>query len=109
MRVAVADLARRRREGTGVSANETLAGYSNLLIYSSMAVYAGAFGAFATDLAVSGRQASATVAARVREAVLVAAGAGRPGRDAAVPAPARRSPTRLPSRYAAGPSASRCR
>ena len=35
-----------RREGTGVSTNETLAGYSNLLLYSSMAVYAGAFAAY---------------------------------------------------------------
>jgi cytochrome c-type biogenesis protein CcsB len=52
-----------------VSANETLAGYSNLLLYSSMAVYAGAFGAFATDLAVSGRQATAAAAAQVKDAV----------------------------------------
>ena len=60
-----------------MSTNETLAGYSNLLLYSSMAVYAGAFAAFAADLAVTGRKA--TAAAGVRQAVLVGAPA-----DAAV-------------------------
>jgi cytochrome c-type biogenesis protein CcsB len=64
-----------------VSANETLAGYSNLLLYSAMAVYAGAFGAFAADLAVSGRQATAAVGAKAREAVLVGPG-GAAGPDA---------------------------
>jgi cytochrome c-type biogenesis protein CcsB len=56
-----------------VSTNETLAGYSNLLLYSSMAVYAGAFGAFAADLAVAGRQATAALRVPVREAALVGA------------------------------------
>jgi cytochrome c-type biogenesis protein CcsB len=54
-----------------VSTNETLASYSNLLLYSSMAVYAGAFAAFAADLAVTGRQAAAAVRLPVREAALV--------------------------------------
>jgi cytochrome c-type biogenesis protein CcsB len=63
-----------------VSTNETLASYSNLLLYSSMAVYAGAFAAFAADLAVTGRRATAAVAAGVREAVLV----GGPAQPAAV-------------------------
>jgi cytochrome c-type biogenesis protein CcsB len=59
-----------------VSVNENLAGYSNPLLYSSMAVYAGAMGAFAIDLAVSGRQAvaaSSVAAAKVRDRVLVGA------------------------------------
>jgi cytochrome c-type biogenesis protein CcsB len=54
-----------------VSTNETLANYSNLLLYSSMAVYAGAFAAFAADLAVTGRQATAAGRVAVREAALV--------------------------------------
>jgi ABC-type transport system involved in cytochrome c biogenesis permease subunit len=54
-----------------VSTNETLAGYSNLLLYSAMAVYAGAFAAFAVDLAVTGRRASAALRAPVREGALV--------------------------------------
>jgi cytochrome c-type biogenesis protein CcsB len=57
-----------------VSTNETLAGYANLLLYSAMAVYAGGMAAFATDLAVSGRQATAAAKTAVRERVLVAAG-----------------------------------
>jgi cytochrome c-type biogenesis protein CcsB len=58
-----------------VSVNETLAGYSNLLIYSAMTVYAGAMAAFATDLAVTGRQATAALKSTARERVLVTAGA----------------------------------
>jgi cytochrome c-type biogenesis protein CcsB len=61
-----------------VSINENLAGYSNQLLYSSMAVYAAAMGAFATDLAVSGRQAAAAASATVtsvRDRVLVGSGA----------------------------------
>ena len=95
-----------------MSANETLAGYSNLLLYSSMAVYAGAFGAFATDLAVSGRQATAAVVAKVKEPALVAAGAtpeSPPSARVQRPSPNRRWRRRGPSRYDAGPSASRCR
>lgn len=61
-----------------MSTNETLAGYSNLLLYSSMAVYAGAFAAFAADLAVTGRQAATSMRVRARQAVLV----GGPAEDA---------------------------
>jgi cytochrome c-type biogenesis protein CcsB len=57
-----------------VSTNETLASYANLLLYSAMAVYAGGMAAFATDLAVSGRQATAAAKTAVRERILVAAG-----------------------------------
>jgi cytochrome c-type biogenesis protein CcsB len=57
-----------------VSTNETLASYANLLLYSAMAVYAGGMAAFATDLAVSGRQATAAAKTAVRERVLVTAG-----------------------------------
>ncbi len=57
-----------------MSVNETLAGYSNLLLYSSMAVYAGAMGTFATDLAVSGRHAAAALKSPARQRVLVTAG-----------------------------------
>jgi cytochrome c-type biogenesis protein CcsB len=71
-----------------VSTNETLASYSNLLLYSSMAVYAGAFAAFAADLAVTGRQATAAVRVAVRESALVGAGSTAPGADPAVPDPA---------------------
>jgi cytochrome c-type biogenesis protein CcsB len=78
-----------------VSANETLAGYSNLLLYSSMAVYAGAFGAFATDLAVSGRQATAAVVARVKEPALVASARSASAEDGRIePPPAVGAPVR---------------
>jgi cytochrome c-type biogenesis protein CcsB len=70
-----------------VSTNETLAGYSNLLLYSSMAVYGGAFGAFAADLAVSGRRATAALRVPVREAALVG-GPDGPSVVAAAPAAA---------------------
>ena len=58
-----------------MSVNETLAGYSNLLLFSSMVVYAGAMATFATDLAVSGRHAAAALKSPVRQRVLVTAGA----------------------------------
>jgi cytochrome c-type biogenesis protein CcsB len=67
-----------------VSVNETLAGYSNLLLYSSMAVYAGAMATFATDLAVSGRQAAAALKSPVPQRVLVTAGA-EPAQELATP------------------------
>jgi cytochrome c-type biogenesis protein CcsB len=51
-----------------VSVNETLAGYSNLLLYSAMTVYAGAMASFASDLAVSGRQAKEAMQAAARAA-----------------------------------------
>ncbi len=57
-----------------MSVNETLAGYSNLLLYSAMTVYAGAMATFATDLAVSGRRAAAALKSPARERVLVTAG-----------------------------------
>jgi cytochrome c-type biogenesis protein CcsB len=66
-----------------VSTNETLAGYSNLLLYSSMAVYAGAFAAFAADLALSGRRATAALPVPVREAALVGGPDAAPVADAA--------------------------
>jgi cytochrome c-type biogenesis protein CcsB len=88
-----------------VSTNETLAGTSNLLLYSSMAVYAGAFAAFAADLAVTGRRATAAVSASVRQAVLVGApadaAAGNDG-EASQPAAEVRTGPAAVRRQAAG-------
>lgn len=75
-----------------MSVNETLAGYSNLLLYSSMVSYTGAFLGFSIDLAGSAARVERISAAGSRE--LVTAGAAqvsaeRPvGSD--VPAPERR-------------------
>jgi cytochrome c-type biogenesis protein CcsB len=87
-----------------VSTNETLANYSNLLLYSSMAVYAGAFAAFAADLAVTGRQAAAAIAVRTREAVLVGGPADGAERDTTAVAPPAETSAQRPvaRRQAAG-------
>ena len=75
-----------------MSVNETLAGYSNLLLYSSMASYTGAFLGFSIDLAGSAARVERIGAASSRE--LVTAGTAqvsveRPvGSD--VPSPVRR-------------------
>ncbi|HET8616018.1 MAG TPA: c-type cytochrome biogenesis protein CcsB [Actinomycetales bacterium] len=67
-----------------MSVNETLAGYSNLLLYSAMASYTGAFLSFTLDLAGGparvrqAREAAARVTAPVKEPVAagVAGGSG---------------------------------
>jgi cytochrome c-type biogenesis protein CcsB len=78
-----------------VSVNETLASYANALLYSSMAVYAGAMASFATDLAVSGREAAAALKTPVRQRVLVTAGAA--GGDAQPPAGSDRADGPVPA------------
>ncbi len=62
-----------------MSTQESLAGVSNLLVYSAMAVYTGALGAFALDLAGRGaavRRTSAPRAADVPAPAVVGAPAG---------------------------------
>ncbi|HET9654192.1 MAG TPA: c-type cytochrome biogenesis protein CcsB [Kineosporiaceae bacterium] len=73
-----------------MAVNETLAQYSNVLVYSSMLVYTGALGAFAVDLSGRGKlvagqagldeseqESSARVAGRVPAMVGVASGPGQ--------------------------------
>jgi cytochrome c-type biogenesis protein CcsB len=82
-----------------VAVDETLAQASNVLVYSAMAVYTGAFGAFAVDLSGRGR-AAATPA---RTAVPAVAGASGPGAASSGPvAVADRAPAPVQRRKAAG-------
>jgi cytochrome c-type biogenesis protein CcsB len=59
-----------------VAVDQTLAQASNLLVYSSMAVYAGALIAFATDLSVLGRAAGRAEDERAAQPRRVAVAAG---------------------------------
>ncbi len=78
-----------------MATQESLAGVSNLLVYSAMAVYTGALGAFATDLAARGA-AVRRVPAAVRTPATVGgppdvAGVGGPAVPAAAPAHGRKA------------------
>ena len=76
-----------------MSTQESLAGVSNLLVYSAMAVYTGALGAFALDLAGRGaatRTTVRTVRADLRETVAVGAPGAADAAAGAAAAPAGR-------------------
>ncbi len=61
-----------------MSTQESLAGVSNLLVYSAMTVYTGALGAFALDLAARGAAARPADAGRAGVPARAAAGARTP-------------------------------
>ena len=81
-----------------MSVDTTLAQMSNVLVYSSMAAYAGALLGYATDL--SGRGRTAPGAAAAEDKVLVGSGA-----PAEVTGPAAEAPPPLPHRSAPAPTA----
>jgi cytochrome c-type biogenesis protein CcsB len=71
-----------------VSTQESLAGVSNLLVYSAMAVYTGALGAFALDLAGRGAAVRTTPhAARAAARTPVAVGGATPDDAPDAPTP----------------------
>ena len=70
-----------------MTSQESLAGASNLLVYSAMAVYTGALGAFALDLAGRGAAVRQVPAAARREAAVRSPAVGGAPPSATVSAP----------------------